>query len=110
MFHWAGLFFGPVRLFFKPYQLPPSPCVRYTWARAVTFLVSGAISTCLLGAGLVRGRRHMSCDNDDSLVFALISPTSFSFLLLLPQTSSVLCALDPETFSLLLASSDFSLP
>ena len=41
-------------LFFKPYQLPPSPCVRYTWARAVTCLASGAISTCLLGVGLVR--------------------------------------------------------
>ena len=32
----------------------PSPCVQYTWARAITFLVSGVISTCLLGAGLVR--------------------------------------------------------
>ena len=40
--------------FFKPYQLPPSPCVRCAWARAVTFLVSDAISTCLLRAGLVR--------------------------------------------------------
>ena len=49
-----GLASGPASLFFKPYQLPPSPCVRYAWARAVKFLVSGAISTCLLGAGLVR--------------------------------------------------------
>ena len=49
-----GLASGPERLFFKPYQLPPSPCVRYTWERAVTFLVSDAISTCILGAGLVR--------------------------------------------------------
>ena len=49
-----GLASGPASLFFKPYQLPPSPCVRYTWAKAVMFLVSGAISTCLLGAGLVR--------------------------------------------------------
>ena len=49
-----GLASGPACLFFKPYQLPPSPCVRYAWARAVSFLVSGAISTCLLGAGLVR--------------------------------------------------------
>ena len=40
--------------FFKPYQLPPSPCVWRAWARAVTFLISDAISTCLLGAGLVR--------------------------------------------------------
>ena len=50
----SGLASGPTSPFFKPYQFPPSPCVRYTWARAVTFLVSGVISTCLLGAGLVR--------------------------------------------------------
>ena len=50
-----GLASGPASLFFKPYPLPPSPCVRYAWARAVTFLVSGVISTCLLGAGLVKG-------------------------------------------------------
>ena len=49
-----GLASGPVSPFFIPYQLPPSPCVRYAWARAVTFLVSGAICTCMLGAGLVR--------------------------------------------------------
>ena len=49
--HW-GLASGPASPFFIPYQFPPSPCVRYAWA--VTFLVSGAISTCLLGAGLVR--------------------------------------------------------
>ena len=39
---------------FQTYQLPPSPCVRRAWARAVTFLVSDAISTCLLGVGLVK--------------------------------------------------------
>ena len=49
-----GLASGPASPFFKPYQLPPSPCVRYAWARAVTFLVSDEISTCLLGVGLVR--------------------------------------------------------
>ena len=49
-----GLASGPVSPFFKPYQLPPSPCVRREWARVVTFLVSDAISTCLLGAGLVK--------------------------------------------------------
>ena len=49
-----GLASGPTSPFFIPYQLPPSPCVRYAWARAVTFLISGAISSCLLGAGLVR--------------------------------------------------------
>ena len=50
-----GLASGPVRLFFKPYQLPPSPCVRRACARAVSFLESGVTSTCLLRAGLVRG-------------------------------------------------------
>ena len=47
-----GLASGPASLFFQPYKLPPSPCVRRAWARAVTFLVSDAISTCPLGAGL----------------------------------------------------------
>ena len=49
-----GLASGPASPFFKPYQLPPSPCVRCAWVRAVTFLISDAISTCLLGARLVR--------------------------------------------------------
>ena len=49
-----GLASGPTSPFFKPYQLPPSPCVRRAWARSVTFLVSDAISTCLLEAGLVK--------------------------------------------------------
>ena len=49
-----GLVSGPARLFFKPHQLPPSTCARCAWARAVSFLVSGVISTCQLGAGLVR--------------------------------------------------------
>ena len=44
MFRWARLFLG----------LGEWACVRCTWARAITFLASGAISTCLLGAGLVR--------------------------------------------------------
>ena len=47
-----GLVSGPVSPFFKLYQFPPSPCVRRAWARVVTFLVSDAISTCLLEAGL----------------------------------------------------------
>ena len=50
----------------------------------------------------------MSYDNDDSSVFALTSPTSFSSLLLLSQTSPVLCVSDPVTFSLPLAK--FKLP
>ena len=49
-----GLASRPASPFFKPYQLPPSPCVRCAWARAVTFRVSDASSTCLLGAGLVK--------------------------------------------------------
>ena len=49
-----GLVSGLARLFFKPHQLPPSPCARCAWARVVSFLVSGVISTCQLGAGLVR--------------------------------------------------------
>ena len=49
-----GLASGPTRLFFKPYQLPPSPCVRCAWARAITFLASDVISTCQLRAGSVR--------------------------------------------------------
>ena len=48
-----GLASGPVRLFFKPYQLPPSPCVRCAWARAVSLLGSGVISTWLLRKGLI---------------------------------------------------------
>ena len=49
-----GLASGSVRLFFKPYQLPPSPCVRRACARVVSFLESGATFMCLLRAGLVR--------------------------------------------------------
>ena len=43
-----------MRLFFKPNQLPPSPWLRQAWARAVSFLESGATSTWLLRVGLVR--------------------------------------------------------
>ena len=49
-----GLENGPTSLFFKPYQLPPSPCVRCVWARAITFLTSDVISTCQLRTGSVR--------------------------------------------------------
>ena len=38
---------------FKPYQLPPSPCVRIAWARAVIVPVSFAISTCRFGLALI---------------------------------------------------------
>ena len=49
-----GLASGPSSPFFKPYQLPFSPCVRNAWARAVTLFVSVAISICLFEAGLAR--------------------------------------------------------
>ena len=49
-----GLASGPASPFFKPHQLPPSPCARCTRARAITFLVSSVISMCQLGAGSVR--------------------------------------------------------
>ena len=52
--HSLGLASGPARLFFKPYQLPPSPCVLGAWTRAVTFLTSDVISTCQFRAGSVR--------------------------------------------------------
>ena len=41
---------GPI---FKPYQLPPSPCVRIAWARAVIVPVSFAISTCRFRSALI---------------------------------------------------------
>ena len=49
-----GLVRGPAHLFFKPNQLPPSPWLRRAWARAVSFLESGAASTWPFKAGLVR--------------------------------------------------------
>ena len=57
-FHWACLFLGlgewAFAHIFKPYQLPPSPYVRWACARVVSFLKSDATSTCSLMAGLVR--------------------------------------------------------
>ena len=44
--------------FFKPDQLPPNPWLRQAWARAVSFLESGATSTCSLRVGLVRALSH----------------------------------------------------
>ena len=51
---YLGLASGPTSPFFKPYQLPPSHSVRCAWVRDVTFLVSDAISTCLIEVGLVK--------------------------------------------------------
>ena len=52
--YFLGLVSGLERLFFKPNQLPPSPWLRRAWARAISFLESGATSTCPFRAGLVR--------------------------------------------------------
>ena len=86
--YWAGgWIFG---LFIYPYQLPPSPCVRIAWARAVIISATVAISTCLLEYGLIEpDRRHTWCVNDGLLGFALVfhtllvplcRPPSFEFL------------------------------
>ena len=39
---------------FKTRSIAPSPWLRRAWARVVSFLESGATSTCSLRAGLVR--------------------------------------------------------
>ena len=49
-----GLASGILGPFLYPHQLPPSPCVRIAWARAVILPATVAISTCLLGNGLVK--------------------------------------------------------
>ena len=53
LFLWAqgtGLRSTPI---FKPYQLPPSPCVRIAWARAVIVPASIAFPTCPFGLALI---------------------------------------------------------
>ena len=49
-----GLASGILGLFLYPYQLPPSPCVRTAWAKAVIIPATVAISTCLFGYGLIK--------------------------------------------------------
>ena len=44
---------GSARLFFKLNQLPPSPWLRRAWARVVSLIGSGVISTWLLRKGLI---------------------------------------------------------
>ena len=81
----CGLASGILGPFLYPYQLPPSPCVRTTWARAVII-----ISTCLLGYELIKpDRRHTWCVDDGPLGFALVFHTPLVFPYFLP-TSSVL--------------------
>ena len=71
-----GLVSGILGLFLYPYQLPPSPCVRIAWARAVIIPVTVAISTRLFGYGLIKpDRRHTWYVNDGPLGFALVFHT-----------------------------------
>ena len=57
----SGCFVGPIFLswpiiwapIFKPYQLPPSPCVQAMWARAIIISMSIAISTCRFRLALI---------------------------------------------------------
>ena len=83
-----GLVSGILDPFLYPHKLPPSPCVRTAWARAVIIPATVAISTCLLGL-ISPDRRHMWCVNDNPLGFALVFHTPFAFPYFLP-TSSVL--------------------
>ena len=67
-----GLASGILGLFLYPYQLPPSPCVRVAWARAVIIPATVAISTCLFGYGLIKpDRRHTWYVNDGPWVSRL---------------------------------------
>ena len=49
-----GLASGPVSLIFRSLSVVPQPLCTVYVGRAVTCFASGAFSTCLLGAGLVR--------------------------------------------------------
>ena len=83
---------GPV---LYPHQLPPSPCVRTEWARAVINPATVVISTCLLRYGLIKlDRRHTWYVNDGPLGFALVFHTPLVLSGFLP-TSPVLSSKDP---------------
>ena len=93
-----GLVSGILGPFLYPHQLPPSPCVRTAWVRAVIIPATVAISTCLLGYGLIKpDRSHTLCVNDDPLGFALVFHTPLVFPYFLP-TSSVLSSSGPIPF------------
>ena len=88
----ASEILGP---FLSPYQLPPNPCVRTAWERAVIIPATVAISTCLLGYGLIKpDHRHTWYVNDGPLGFALVFHTPLVFPCLLP-TSPVLSSSGP---------------
>ena len=50
---WAWVM-GLRAYFLKPHQLPPSPWLQRAWASVVSLLGSGATSTWLLRAGVIR--------------------------------------------------------
>ena len=90
-----GLASGILGLFLYPYQLPPNPCVRTAWARAVIIPTTVAISTCLFGYGLIKPDRcHTWNVNDGPLGFALVFHTPLVFPCFLP-TSPVLSSFGP---------------
>ena len=91
MLYWAFLFFfGPKGWACEwPYQLPPSPCVRTAWTRAVIVLASFTISTCLFGLSLITVISRM-----------LIMIFGFRVRLSVLTTSSVLCPSSLLTFCL----------
>ena len=91
MLYWAFLFFfGPKGWACEwPYQLPPSPCVRTAWTRAVIVLASFTISTCLFELSLIAVISRM-----------LIMIFGFRVRLSVLTTSSVLCPSSLLTFCL----------
>ena len=82
-----GLRMAPI---FKPHQLPPSPCVRTVWARAVIVPASISISTCLFELTLIAAISRvlimtlwvsrLSFLFDDLFSFALLWSLSFLFI------------------------------
>ena len=86
---------GYLAYFSIPISCPPIPCVRTAWARAVIIPATVAISTCLLGCGLIKPDHcHTWYVNDGPLGFALVFHTPLVFPYFLP-TSSVLNSSDP---------------
>ena len=83
----TGLRMAPI---FKPYQLPPSPCVRTVWARVVIVPASIAISTCPFGLALIAAISRVlimtlwvsrpSLLFDDLFNFAFLWSLSFLFI------------------------------
>ena len=72
-----------------PHQLPPSPCVRTEWARAMINPLTVVISMCLLRYELIKpDRRHTWCVNDGPLGFALVFHTPFVFPYFLSTSSA----------------------